>query len=86
MFHLRISAYSRLVEAPWWGPALGGAGLAWWLEAVDAGALAPQPLRRRQGLLHAVADLLKHLGHRLQVRFSWQALTSTLQCVFNVQQ
>lgn len=58
------------MEAPWWGPALGTKGLDWWLEAVDAAALAVQPLRRRQGLLHAASDLLKHLGHRMQVRFS----------------
>ena len=56
----------RLVEAPWWGAALGEKGLAWWLNVVDVAALAAQPLRRRQGLLHAAADLLKHLGHRLQ--------------------
>lgn len=56
------------MESPWWGPALGEKDLAWWLEAVDVAALAAQPLRRRQGLLHAAADLLKHLGHRLQAR------------------
>lgn len=61
------SVYHRLVEAPWWGAALQSQGLAWWLEAVDATALAAQPLRRRVGLLHATADLLKHLGHRMQV-------------------
>ena len=55
----------RLIEAPWWAKHLGAQGGEWWLSAVDAGALSALPLRRRVGLLNAVEDLLKHLGHRL---------------------
>ena len=59
---------NRLVEEPWWRPALGGERLEWWLASVDARALAAQPLRRRLGLMHAIEDLLKQLGHCLKVR------------------
>jgi hypothetical protein len=45
---------------------MGTRDLAWWLGAVDGGALARQPLRRKQGFLNALEDLLNHLGFRLQ--------------------
>ncbi len=61
-----VNICGRLVEAPWWAAPLNTRGLAWWLAVVNARALAGQPLRRRIGFLHAAADLLKHLGHRLQ--------------------
>jgi U3 small nucleolar RNA-associated protein 20 len=37
----------RLLPAPWWAQHLGSRGLAWWLAAVDADALAALPLRLR---------------------------------------
>jgi U3 small nucleolar RNA-associated protein 20 len=56
----------RLVPAPWWSAPMGTRGLDWWLAAVDAAALARQPLRRKQGFLNALEDMLGHLGFRLQ--------------------
>jgi U3 small nucleolar RNA-associated protein 20 len=57
----------RLLEGPWWGRCLGRQPGAWWLAHVDAAALNGQPLRRRVGYLNALEDLLKHLGHRMEV-------------------
>lgn len=56
----------RLVPPPWWSARMGGEGFGWWLGAVDAHTLAKQPLRRKQGYLNALEDLLGHLGFRLQ--------------------
>lgn len=56
----------RLVEDPWWAAALNTRDLLWWLSAVDGVSLAAHPLRQRLGLLHALEDLVKHLGHRLK--------------------
>jgi len=42
----------RLVEAPWWAGALTQRGGAWWLDAVDGGALAALPLRARLAFMH----------------------------------
>jgi hypothetical protein len=58
-------ASRRLIEAPWWSHHLGAQAGSWWLETVDGQALRRLPLRVRVGLLHAVEDLLKHLGHNL---------------------
>ncbi|EFN57812.1 hypothetical protein CHLNCDRAFT_51116 [Chlorella variabilis] len=57
----------RLIEGPWWGRCLGRQPGAWWLAHVDAAALNGEPLRRRIGYLNTLEDLLKHLGHRMQV-------------------
>ena len=55
----------RLIEAPWWAKHLGAQPGSWWLRAIQPGTLNALPLRRRVGLLNAMEDLLKHLGHRL---------------------
>ena len=40
------------MEAPWWAGALTQRGGAWWLDAVDTGALAALPLRIRLAFMH----------------------------------
>lgn len=57
----------RLVEAPWWGAALGAAPGAWWLAHIDVARLNAEPVRKRVGFLNTLEDLLKHLGYRMQV-------------------
>ncbi|PRW58885.1 small subunit processome component 20-like protein [Chlorella sorokiniana] len=57
----------RLIEGPWWGRCLGRQPGAWWLEHIDAAALNAEPLRKRIGYLNTLEDLLKHLGHRMQI-------------------
>ncbi|KAL4434124.1 hypothetical protein ABPG75_000565 [Micractinium tetrahymenae] len=57
----------RLIEGPWWGACLGRQPGAWWLAHIDAAALNAEPLRRRVGYLNTLEDLLKHLGHRVQM-------------------
>ncbi|PSC76593.1 small subunit processome component 20-like protein [Micractinium conductrix] len=57
----------RLVQGPWWGGALGRQPGAWWLQHIDADRLNEEPLRRRVGYLNTLDDLLKHLGHRMQM-------------------
>lgn len=56
------------MQGPWWGGALGRQPGAWWLQHIDADRLNEEPLRRRVGYLNTLDDLLKHLGHRMQVR------------------
>jgi U3 small nucleolar RNA-associated protein 20 len=51
---------------PWWARALGRRPGAFWLAAIDAGALNAQPLRRRIGYLNTLEDLLRHLGHKME--------------------
>lgn len=64
---LRLATPCRLIEGPWWGACLGRQPGSWWLAHIDAAALGAEPLRRRVGFLNTLEDLLKHLGHRLQV-------------------
>jgi len=64
---LPLSCTCRLIEGPWWGACLGHQSGAWWLQHIDAATLNAEPLRRRIGYLNTLEDLLKHLGHRMQV-------------------
>ena len=61
------SCCCRLIEGPWWGGYLGQQSGDWWLRHIDGAALSAEPLRRRIGYLNTLEDLLKHLGHRMQV-------------------
>lgn len=72
-----LAAPCRLIEGPWWGRCLGRQPGAWWLAHVDAAALNGEPLRRRIGYLNTLEDLLKHLGHRMQVGAAGAAGTAS---------
>lgn len=72
----------RLIEGPWWGRCLGRQPGAWWLAHIDAAALNAEPLRKRIGYLNTLEDLLKHLGHRMQVRRVHDVLARAMHVSF----
>lgn len=51
-----------LLTPPWWARLLPSTSLATWLTVVDRDALARLPLRQKQGMLHALQDLVTHCG------------------------
>ena len=55
----------RLFPEPWWAAELGRRPSSWWLQHIDTQRLQELPAGQRVGLLNSVADLVKHLGHKL---------------------
>ena len=55
----------RLFPEPWWAAELGHRPSSWWLQHIDSQRLQELPAGQRLGLLNSVADLVKHLGHKL---------------------
>ena len=55
----------RLFPEPWWAAELGHRPSSWWLQHIDSRRLQELPAGQRVGLLNSVADLVKHLGHKL---------------------
>ena len=61
-----IRTTQQLFEEQGWGSELGQRGCEWWLRHIDMGTLGALPARTCLGFLNAAADLLRHLGHRLE--------------------
>ena len=53
------------LQPHWWARYLAAGDAAFWLALISPSALAAAPLRRRQGLLNTLGDLLAHLGFRI---------------------
>lgn len=56
----------RLFEEPWWTGHLSQEQISYWLAVIQPRQLAGFELRVKQGVLHALSDLLQHLGHNMQ--------------------
>ena len=75
------SSDTALVPGHWWAPALLTRPLSWWLAAFDPTPLATLPPGTHVAALHAVSDMLAHLGHRMPPFFPplMAAVTSLLR-------